>query len=177
MLWCLTFHWLKSCHVMSFHSCVQLDSISWNDLQILTCCVLVHRRPGSDFKRREMHGSGIFNGSGSGQSDGNGAHADRTTVRMHQVIIALCMSLTLAVKIYLFLEWRAYSSLYPTESSPLLIEDFFRFENCSSLCLLFSWRLFLSFMSLYVFQLFINIHLKSKLIWRTGVIFDFSKHL
>ena len=100
----LHIHWLKACHVMSFGSCIQLNSISWNKLQIVTCCILVCRRPGSDFKRREMHGSGIFNGSGSGQSDGNGAHADRTTVRMHQVIIALCMSPFLVIKIYLVLK-------------------------------------------------------------------------
>lgn len=43
---------------------------------------LLKSRPPSDLKRREMHGSGIFNGTGAGNGEGNGT--DRTAVRMHQ---------------------------------------------------------------------------------------------
>lgn len=141
---------------MSFHSCIQLDSISWNKLQIVTCCILVCRRPGSDFKRREMHGSGIFNGSGSGQSDGNGAHADRTTVRMHQVIIALCMSPSLVVKIYLVLKCKG---ILITVSYSIISVAHQRLglKIVQSLCLFFGCHFFSSFMSLYVFQLINNI--------------------
>lgn len=42
-----------------------------------------YSRPASDLKKREMHGSGIFNGAGAGNGESNGA--DRTAVRMHQV--------------------------------------------------------------------------------------------
>lgn len=162
--WYLTFHWLKACHVMSFHSCIQLDSISWNKLQIVTCCILVCRRPGSDFKRREMHGSGIFNGTGSGQSDGNGAHADRTTVRMHQVIIALCMSPSLVIKIYLVLKCKGHHCILQHH---LHHSSKTWFENCSVTLLVFWLPLFSSFMSLYMFQVIINIGLNVQLIWTT----------
>lgn len=43
---------------------------------------LLKSRPASDLKKREMHGSGIFNGAGAGNGESNGA--DRTAVRMHQ---------------------------------------------------------------------------------------------
>lgn len=166
MLWCLTFHWLKACYVISFHSCIQLDSISLNGLQIVTCSILVCRRPGSDFKRREMHGSGIFNGTGSGQSDGNGAHADRTTVRMHQVIIALWMSPSVVVKIYLFLECKgnlitvSYSIISITHQRLLQIWKLLKIA-CSLVAI------FSLFMSFYMFQLIINTGLDVQLVWTT----------
>jgi len=46
-----------------------------------------YSRPASDLKKREMHGSGIFNGAGARNGEGNGA--DRTAVRMHQVSYSL----------------------------------------------------------------------------------------
>jgi len=54
------------------------------DLDIIS----LYSRPPSDLKRREMHGSGIFNGTGAGNGEGNGA--DRTAVRMHQVSCSPC---------------------------------------------------------------------------------------
>ena len=45
--------------------------------------ICLYSRPASDLKKREMNGSGIFNGAGAGNGEGNGA--DRTAVRMHQV--------------------------------------------------------------------------------------------
>lgn len=43
---------------------------------------MLKSRPASDLKKREMHGSGIFNGAGAGNGEVNGS--DRTAVRMHQ---------------------------------------------------------------------------------------------
>ncbi|KAG0557635.1 hypothetical protein KC19_11G145200 [Ceratodon purpureus] len=43
---------------------------------------LLKSRPASDLKKREMNGSGIFNGAAAVNGEGNGA--DRTAVRMHQ---------------------------------------------------------------------------------------------
>lgn len=43
---------------------------------------LLKSRPASDLKKREMHGSGIFNGTGAANGEPKGA--DRTAVRMHQ---------------------------------------------------------------------------------------------
>ena len=45
--------------------------------------ICLHSRPASDLKKKEMTGSGIFNGAGAGNGEGN--NADRTAVRMHQV--------------------------------------------------------------------------------------------
>ncbi len=47
---------------------------------------LLKRRPGSDLKKREMYGSGIFPGGAGADADGNGTTAtvDRTSVRCYQ---------------------------------------------------------------------------------------------
>lgn len=52
--------------------------------------ICLYSRPASDLKKREMHGSGIFNGAGA--SNGEGSGADRTAVRMHQVRSAFLLT-------------------------------------------------------------------------------------
>ena len=52
--------------------------------------ICFYSRPASDLKKREMNGSGIFNGAAAVNGEGNGA--DRTAVRMHQVEVAPLLS-------------------------------------------------------------------------------------